>query len=412
MKKLSLSFFALAFAIAGFAQEAGMKFEHNTTWEKVLAKAKAENKYIFVDCFATWCGPCKQMVKNIFPQDAVGKFFNANFINVKIQFDSTASDDAEVKSWFATARKIDREYKIAAYPTYMMFDPNGVAVHRAVGSSDAEQFIAKGKDALNPEKQYYTLKRQYEAGNRDEKFLYKTTMAAVEAYDRDFAKKISDEYLLTQKDLYTKENLNLLKQFTQTSKDQGFKLMSENSEKVDAVLGKGEANKIIKNIVLQEEVMPKVFSRNVTTPDWAGLETTLKSKYPAQANEVLLYSKVIYTQQKRDWKNFGSAVSEYMNAYGSDATPDQMNQFAWTVFENCDDMACVTNALEWSKQSFAKNNSHMFMDTYANLLYKMGKKKEAIEWETKAMSLAKANKEDTGEYQATIDKMNKGEKTW
>jgi thiol-disulfide isomerase/thioredoxin len=412
MKKLSLSLFVMAFAAAAIAQETGMRFEHNTSWEKVLAKAKAENKYIFVDCFATWCGPCKQMAKNIFPQEEVGKFFNANFINLKIQFDTTAADDAEVKSWFATAAKINKEYKIAAYPTYMMFDPNGVAVHRAVGSSQAEQFIAKGKDALNPEKQYYTLKRKYEAGNRDEKFMYQTVLAAVDAYDKEFAKKISDDYLSTQTDLYTKENLTLLRQFTQTSKDQGFKIMSQNPEKVDAVLGKGEANKVVKNIVLREEVMPIAFGKNVTTPDWAGLETTLKTKYPAQANEILLYSKVLYTQQKRDWKNFGTAVSEYMKSFGSNATPEQMNQFAWTVFENCDDMACVTNALDWSKQSFAQNNSPMFMDTYANLLYKAGKKKEAIEWETKAMTLAKANKEDAGEYQATIDKMTKGEKTW
>ena len=242
--------------------------------------------------------------------------------------------------------------------------------------------------------------------------MYKTAMAASEAYDRDFAKKISNEYLSLQKDLYTKENLTLLKQFTESSKDPGFKIISQHPEKADAVLGKGEANMVIKNIILREEVMPKVFKKDGTAPDWAGLDATLKSKYPAQANEIMLYSKVVYAQRKQDWKNFGSAVSDYMKAFGSDATPEQMNQYAWTVFENCDDIACVTNALEWSKQSFATNNSHMFMDTYANLLYKAGKKKEAIEWETKAMSLAKANKEDTGDYQTTLDKMVKGEKTW
>ena len=151
MKKITTGLFTLLLMTACVAQETGMHFEHNTSWEQVLAKAKAEKKYIFVDCFATWCGPCKQMSKNIFPQESVGRFYNANFINVKIQFDTTATDNADVKSWFAVAHKIDRDYKIVAYPTYMMFDANGVAVHRAVGSSDAEQFIAKGKDALNPE---------------------------------------------------------------------------------------------------------------------------------------------------------------------------------------------------------------------------------------------------------------------
>lgn len=412
MKKWNLAFLALAVGLTASAQETGMHFEHNTTWEKVLAKAKAENKYIFIDCYTTWCGPCKQMSKNVFPQETVGTFYNKNFINIKVQLDTTAADNEEVKSWYATGDMLEDKYNVRAYPTYLFFDPNGQIVHRAVGSSEADKFIGKGKDAMVPEKQYYTLKRQYEAGNHEEAFLYKMAESASDAYDMKFAKEVADEYLSKQKDLYTKQNLELLKNFTSTSKDQGFKVIMDNPAKVDAALGKGEANKVVKNIVLREEVYPVLFAKNASTPDWAALETKLKGKYPNQANEVFLYSKVLYAQQKRDWVNFGPAVSAYMKAYGSDASPEQMNQFAWTVFENCDDMACVASALDWSKKSFEANNSHMFMDTYANLLYKAGKKKEAIEWETKAMALAKAAKEDTGDYQATLDKMQKGEKTW
>ena len=418
MKKLSIALLALSAGLFATAQETGMHFEHNTTWEKVLAKAKAENKYIFIDCYTTWCGPCKQMSKNIFPMETVGAFYNKNYINIKVQIDTLKDagkkiiDSKDVQDWYATADMLEDKYNIRAYPTYLFFDPNGQIVHRAVGSSEAPKFIAKGEDAMVPEKQYYTLKRKYEAGDHDEKFLYQVAMAANEAYDPRFAKIVADEYLAKQTDLYTKDNLNLLKDFTQTSKDQGFKVMSENPAKVDAVLGKGEAGKVIKGIIMQEEIYPALFSKNVTTPDWATLETKLKLKYPAQANEAFLYSKVLYAQQKRDWKYFGTAVSDYMKAYGSDATPEQMNSFAWTVFQNCDDIACVTNALDWSKQSFANNNDHQFMDTYANLLYKAGKKKEAIEWETKAMELAQKNKEDAGDYKETLDKMSKGEKTW
>ena len=55
-------------SIAVAAQPTGIQFEHNTTWQAVLDKAKQENKYIFVDAFTTWCGPCKMMAKNIFPK--------------------------------------------------------------------------------------------------------------------------------------------------------------------------------------------------------------------------------------------------------------------------------------------------------------------------------------------------------
>jgi predicted NodU family carbamoyl transferase len=72
-------------------------------------------------------------------------------------------------------------------------------------------------------------------------------------------------------------------------------------------------------------------------------------------------------------------------------------------------MTCVTAVLEWSKQ-LKDGKEPGFMDTYANILYKLGKKDDAIALEEKAMGLAPAG--DRANYQSTIDKMKKGEKTW
>jgi hypothetical protein len=99
-----------------------------------------------------------------------------------------------------------------------------------------------------------------------------------------------------------------------------------------------------------------------------------------------------------------------MKEYGSNASPEQLNDFAWNVFLNCSDMACVEQALTWSKRSIDNNEEPMFMDTYANILYKMGKKDEAIEWETKAMNLETSADKST--YEQTLNKMKNGEKTW
>ena len=49
MKKLfQLLLFAPLIAIA---QEKGIRFEKDLTWQQVKERAKASNKYIFVDCF-------------------------------------------------------------------------------------------------------------------------------------------------------------------------------------------------------------------------------------------------------------------------------------------------------------------------------------------------------------------------
>jgi len=51
-----------------------------------------------------------------------------------------------------------------------------------------------------------------------------------------------------------------------------------------------------------------------------------------------------------------------------------------------------------------------FMDTYANLLYKLGKTKMALAWETRA--LEEGAKDQQHEFSENLEKMKKGSKTW
>lgn len=392
-----------------FAQT-GMVFEHNTTWKEILAKAKKENKPIFMDAFTTWCGPCKFMAANIFPMQNVGEFFNKNYINVKVQLDTSKEDNADVKQWYADAHMIMNSYQVNVFPTYLFIGPDGKLLHRSVGSSPAEAFITKGKDALDPEKQYYTQLDKYKAGNREPEFLKKLAIIADLAYDKPNAKMISKEYLATQKDLFTKDNITFIDRFTASSKDEGFAFIVKNSAKYDEALGAGAADKKIIGIAKQEDIYPKLFARNAPPADWTAISTDLNTKYPKQAAEIISASKVVYFQQKKDWNAFQVAVQDYMKTYGSKVPPAELNSYAWTVFENCKDMTCVSEALEWSKRSFQDNNDPMFIDTYANILYKLGKKDEAIKWEEKALGLVSAGEKKT--YEETLNKMKKGEKTW
>ena len=408
MKKLTL--LLLLAPLFSLAQEKGMHFEHGASWEAIKAKAKAENKYIFMDCFTTWCGPCRFMSANVFPQENVGAFMNEKFINVKVQLDTTDADNEEVKSWYKDGHDIMEQYQVRAFPTYLYFDPNGNVVHRSVGAGPAEMFLEKSAAALMPDKQYYTLLKAYENGAKDSAALRKMALAAQEAYDMENAPKIANEYLVTQANLFTKENLAFVQNFTQTSKDKGFDLLLKNQQKVDDVLGKGSAAAILQPIIMREEIFKNLSPESDKAVDWQTIKTALSKKYPAFADEALAKAKVMWYQRKGDWNNYQTAIVAYMNKYGAGASPNELNSYAWTVFENCNDMACVAKALEWSKESFKDSNEPMYIDTYANLLYKLGKKDDALTWEQKAMELAPESEKKT--YQETIDKMKKGEKTW
>lgn len=68
MKKLFVLIVLMAGIIWGAeAQSKGITFEQTKEWKKVLKKAKKEKKLIFIDCYTSWCGPCKMLSSQCLP---------------------------------------------------------------------------------------------------------------------------------------------------------------------------------------------------------------------------------------------------------------------------------------------------------------------------------------------------------
>ncbi len=121
----------LACNVQSATKEQGIVFE-KMPWAKILAKAKKENKLIFFDAYASWCGPCKMLQKNVFTRADVADVFNKKFINVKY--------DMEVGEGEALARM----YPLQAYPTLMFINANGKVVQQVIGYQDPEALIQIG----------------------------------------------------------------------------------------------------------------------------------------------------------------------------------------------------------------------------------------------------------------------------
>src|SRR5680860_972774 len=100
------------------------------SWDEILEMAKTENKPVFVDAYTTWCGPCKRMSSQIFPQPTVGDFFNDNFINAKIDMEK------------GEGPSIQNMYSVTAYPTLLFIDSNGELLHKAVGYQNADKLLS------------------------------------------------------------------------------------------------------------------------------------------------------------------------------------------------------------------------------------------------------------------------------
>ncbi len=403
----------LILQLAAAAQEKGMQFEHGSSWKSIVKKAKAENKYIFVDCYTTWCGPCKFMSANVFPKPEVGDFFNANFINAKFQLDTTSKDAEEIKKLYADAAFIGSTYNVRAYPTYLFFSPNGELVHRELGSSDIPTFIAKGKNALDPAKQYYTQVNKYNSGNREQTFLKNLAQMAIDAYDLANAPLYVKDFLATNPDMNDSSNIRFIWETTTSAKDSGFKMMLNNTERFDQVIGKEKLHQGLKKIILRQESTNNngaYFKWN--DQDWNRYREELNSRHPGFADDVILAFKINKYRSDKDWSAYASTIDDYL-AYHSIPIND-LNELAWTVFTKCTDKPVLTAALNWSRKSF--ENEHPmepgFIDTYANLLYKLGQKEDALNWEKKAQALAIDQGEDKSWGQDVIDKIEKNEPTW
>jgi tetratricopeptide (TPR) repeat protein len=109
-----------------------------------------------------------------------------------------------------------------------------------------------------------------------------------------------------------------------------------------------------------------------------------------------------------------TAVDSIISEKERNKVGGSLNALAWDMFENMADKNRLQDALEWSKQSVEIDpDNYQYLDTYANLLYKLGFKEEAIAKEEEALSLI--GKKDAEAYKATEDvlrKMKAGEKTW
>ena len=113
----------------------GINFQRKNL-EEAKKLAQKENKLIFIDLYTTWCGPCKLMKKNTFPDAELGAFFNKNFISLYI--------DAEKEG-----TELAKKFKIVNYPSFLFLDQNGELVQYEYGYYNATQFLNIGQSVIS-----------------------------------------------------------------------------------------------------------------------------------------------------------------------------------------------------------------------------------------------------------------------
>lgn len=149
----------MAVAMALNINAQGIEFVEGKTFAEVLDMAKQANKMVFIDCYTSWCGPCKLMATQEFVKKEAGDYFNAKFINFKIDMEKGEGPE------------IGKKYDVNAYPTFLLLDATGEMKGRLVGSASIGDFIKNVEGALTEETPLLSLQKKYREGNRDPKFI-------------------------------------------------------------------------------------------------------------------------------------------------------------------------------------------------------------------------------------------------
>lgn len=139
--------------LPALAQE-GTRFRE-LTFDEALAAAKEEGKLVFVDCYTSWCGPCRNMAEKVFPQKEAGDYFNPRFVCVK--YDMEKGEGLELA----------KRFNVHAYPTFVIVRADGTVQHKLVGGSDLKEFIARVEKGLDEKTNLLFLNEAYERGGMD-----------------------------------------------------------------------------------------------------------------------------------------------------------------------------------------------------------------------------------------------------
>ena len=372
----------------GPAQAAGIEFFHGN-WEEALAKAEAEDKLIFVDAYASWCGPCKRMAASVFPLDEVGDFHNANFINVK--FDMEKAESADFR----------KTHSVSAYPTLLYINAKNEVVHKSVGGKSGPMLINVGNEALAKKDNIADLTERYEAGERDPKFMLKYVRALARDAEQSHL-KVANDYLRQPTGKLTEENnLRLILVAATEADSRTFDLLTKYRDEIVALEGEESFNKAVtgaveaslrKAVQYNDEDLRKLAVKKMSAVDKGAAKiVALRGDYLAALNG-------------SDLKEVEKAAEKYLDKGIADNEAEQRAMFAeLSGGKFSEDPAIVDIATRAGLAAAAKSTTNGWRDYYLVAKYLMERDRNA-----QALEAAKQSLDALGEGRANYRRAIEG----
>lgn len=365
-----------------WAQQKGIDFVQHTSWEEIKSKAKSENKNILVDCFTSWCVPCKVMEREVFRTEEVGGQVNPNFVSLQLQFDIDTLKNPENKNQYALSNMFHASYKINGYPTVLFLDAEGHLLYQFSGLKNTVEFLKITASVSAGKFQYEKVRKRYKENPNDLENLYELVSLSIRV-DNDRVQDLLREYLTRNQGMRTQRDAQLVHDVTNSSANYSFGMLKKEQKLINGFLGQGASNDLIRAIVYHEEAYYTLGSEGALSyyirddyPNWESFEEKLKKKHPDNYADLMDYIKLNFFQVGYLWDRFSPALSNYITRYGETVSDKKKMEYATTVAKFIDDRDLVTKTLNWTAEALEKNVSDENMQTLKTLREKSGKIEE------------------------------------
>lgn len=319
MKKLSMTLILMLATLMVQAQ--GIAFEpEGTLLYDAAMKAKKENKLVFVDCYTQWCGPCKKMIRDVFPQEKVGKYMNANFVSIKIDMEA------------AYAEGLARNWQVSAYPTFIIFNADGKEIGRFMGGSDADNFIKRVAEKSAMDAGANNLEERWANGERGDAFLKEYLATLTATYKRDQADVVVETLLRGKEETFAKdpELAGIFMKNINNPFASSFIYTVQHPEALKATVGERAVDMKIKSVLSGYTNQLWVKEGDKTVLDeaqFAAFQALLRRLKVADADHYRLTILINAAEKQGDYTAYVAYIEEYLATPGLDA--DDMTLANW-----------------------------------------------------------------------------------
>ena len=375
-----------------FISGAQIKFETGT-WEEAISKSRMTGKLIFLDAYAEWCAPCKEMEEYTFSDLEVANFYNSNFINVHMDMEDYPGVE------------LAEEHSINVFPSLLFINGNGKVIHRTCGALDATEFLHFGEDVLADSLTMSAMEERYNKGDRSTEFMF-TYLEFLETACLD-AEKFAAYYLREiPLDKLTEETpWEIFSAFQWDIYSREFQYVLDNKNLFEESLGQKVVEAKLYDTYLSQ--YQEVFeAEELHDFGMRALLHSFKSVSFSGSDTLSVMMNLHYAEYRENWEDYAEYAIQIVGMSDID-DPEQLNELAWKFYLFVDNRSQLEIAASWAQQAVDKQPEPSIIDTYASLQFKLGNKQKAIELEKGALELASELYNDTSHYEHQLKKFQK-----